>query len=78
MIKFIRNNPMFIIFTLVCICIGSYFTYKCYEIIKADLILYKQEGQCISNLIKQGVERKDIKASNGGCTVIKYTNAREQ
>lgn len=69
---------MFIIFTLVCICIGSYASYKCYEIIKADLILYKQEGQCISNLIKQGVERKDIKASNGGCTVIKYTNPREQ
>ena len=42
-------------------------------VIEAEHQLYEQENACIAQHIAQGVERKDIKRTNGGCTVVKYT-----
>ncbi|APD18141.1 hypothetical protein [Vibrio phage JSF7] len=40
----------------------------------AEMEAYKQENACIARYIAQGVERKDIKRTNGGCAVVKYSN----
>lgn len=41
-----------------------------YILVADEYAEYQAEGECISKYIIQGIERSDIKTSNGTCSVI--------
>ena len=62
-----RTKQILLIIILLPIALGSLILLK--NMVKKDYELYQKEGECISALIKAGVERKDILTSNGICNI---------